>query len=458
VLELGTWGGDGRASRRAGDAIRRHERKVARIAEQLRRRRSTAPLSLRKKAVSHQVPKRGDAKYVDEQLDISDLDEILAIDPAARTCVAESGVTFVDLVAATLRHGLTPLVVPELKTITVGGAVSGCSIESASFKYGGFHDSCLEYEVITATGEVLVCRPDDASQLLFQMMHGTFGTLGILSRLTFRLIPAQPYVRLDYERFATVEDFHRALGRHVEAGDVDFLDGMVHAPDDLVLALGRFVDRAPYTTRYDWTKVYYESTRRRRQDFLTTEAYFFRYDRGVTNVHPSSWLGRLLVGPLFGSSQLLRLAEKANGALWRERPPVTVDVFLPYSRVPDFLDWHTRALGHFPLWCVPYARVQDYAWLTDGFYRNVPDRLFVDFAIYGMKQPPDGRNYYRLIEEKLLELGGIKTLISHNYYEEEEFWRIWNKPNYERAKAVADPNNVFRDLYTKTCRAAQGKR
>jgi FAD/FMN-containing dehydrogenase len=438
-------------------AARRHELRVARIAEQLRTRRSTAPLSLLKKAVSHQVPKRGDAKYVDERLDISDLDEILSIDRERRTCVAESGVTFVDLVAATLRHGLCPLVVPELKTITVGGAVSGCSIESASFKYGGFHDTCLAYEVIAATGEVLVCTPENHHQLLFQMMHGTFGTLGILSKLVFKLVPAEPFVRVDYERFGSFADFHRALGRHAAAQEADFIDGMVHAPDHLVLALGRFVRTAPYVSRYDWTKVYYQSTRARRQDFLTTEGYFFRYDRGVTNVHPKTWLGRLLLGRLFGSSQLLRLAEKANRLLRKRRPAVTLDVFLPYSRVLDFLEWHTGELGHFPLWCVPYARVRDYPWLADRFYRDLPDTLFVDFAIYGMKQPPDGRNYYRLLEEKLFELGGMKTLISHNYYAEEEFWRTWNRPNYQRAKAVADPHNVFRDLYAKTCRAAQGE-
>ena len=382
-------------------AAQRHDLKVDQIADQLRLRRSTAPLSLRKKAVSHQVPKRGDAKYADEQLDISDLNEILSIDPVSRTCVAESGVTFVDLVAATLRCGLAPFIVPELKTITVGGAVSGCSVESASFKYGGFHDTCTEYEVITASGDVLVCTPKNENQLLFQMMHGTFGTLGILSKLTFRLVPARPYVRLDYERFETVAAFHAAIGRHAETGDDDFIDGMVHAPDDLVLAVGTFVEEAPYTNRYDWTKVYYQSTRKRQQDFLPTEAYFFRYDRGVTNVHPKTWLGRLLLGRFFGSSELLRLAEKANGVLDRKRPAVTLDLFLPYSKVPAFLEWHTQELKHFPLWCVPYARVQDYAWLADGFYRNLSDRLFVDFAIYGMKQPPDGRNYYRLIEEKL---------------------------------------------------------
>jgi FAD/FMN-containing dehydrogenase len=289
------------------------------------------------------------------------------------------------------------------------------------------------------------------------MLHGTFGTLGILSKLTFRLIPAEAYVRIDYEHFASVADFQAAIKRHTARRDADFVDGMVHAPDDLVLSVGRFAASAPYISRYDWTKVYFESTRQRREDFLTTEGYFFRYDRGVTNVHPKTWLGRLLFGRFLGSSELLRLAEKANGALASERPTVTLDLFLPFSKVPAFLEWHARELGHFPLWCVPYARVQDYPWLADSFYRDLPDDLFVDFAIYGMKQPPDGRNYYRLIEEKLFELGGMKTLISHNYYSEDEFWRTWNRPNYDRAKAIADPNNVFRDLYTKTCLAAQGR-
>src|SRR5882672_11317412 len=162
-----------------------HGAKVARIVAQLRAHPGDRPVSLRKKAVSHQVPKAGDLRHKDPKIDISDLTEILEIDPVRRVCVAESGVTFVDLVAATLAHGLVPIVVPELKTITIGGAVAGCSIESMSFVHGGFHDTCLEYEVITASGEVLTCTPD-RNELVFQMLHGAFGTLGILTRLTFK--------------------------------------------------------------------------------------------------------------------------------------------------------------------------------------------------------------------------------------------------------------------------------
>jgi hypothetical protein len=107
------------------------------------------------------------------------------------------------------------------------------------------------------------------------------------------------------------------------------------------------------------------------------------------------------------------------------------------------------------LWCVPYRRARDYEWLVPAFYDRLEDEMFLDLAIYGMKQTGDV-NYHRLMEEKLRELGGIKTLIAHNYYPEDEFWTIWNKPNYDAAKAVTDPKNVFRDVYKKMCKAAMG--
>src|ERR1043166_4282403 len=102
----------------------RHLAKVARIVAQLEARRGVRPLSLHKRSVSHQVPKARDLRHHDEKIDVGELTEILSIDPVRRICVAESGVTFVDLVRATLEHGLLPIVVPELSTITIGGAVS----------------------------------------------------------------------------------------------------------------------------------------------------------------------------------------------------------------------------------------------------------------------------------------------------------------------------------------------
>jgi FAD/FMN-containing dehydrogenase len=432
-----------------------HARKVLRIAAQLRAHDGKKPVSLRKAAPPHQVPKGGDLRRRDAKIDVSRLTTIIDIDPVKRICVAESGVMFCDLVEATLRYGLVPIVVPELKTITVGGAVSGCSIESMSYRYGGFHDTCLEYEVVTARGDVLICTPTNEHALVFQMMHSSFGTLGILTRLTFRLVPAKAFVRVDYEKHTSLADYQAAIQRHFTAQDVDFMDGIIHSPDELVLSVGRFVDKAPFVNAYDWTKIYYLSTRERAHDYLKTPDYFFRYDRGVTNVHPKSYVGRLLFGKLLGSGNTLKLADKFNFMFKSDRPTVILDVFLPFSAAPAFMEWYQRELGHFPLWCVPYKRVHDYEWLDDSFYADMTDQLFLDLAIYGMEQP-DGKNIHRMIEQKLRELGGIKTLISHNYYSKDEFWSIWNKRNYDAVKAITDPNNVFRDLYTKTCRAAMG--
>ena len=432
-----------------------HEQKIDRITKHLKERRSTKPVSLKKKAVSHEVPKPGDRRYLDEKIDLSDLNEILHINIDKRICIAEPGVIFFDLVTATMKYNLVPIIVPELKTITIGGAVAGCSIESMSYKHGGFHDTCIEYEIITADGAVLICTPDNENNLLFQMVHGTFGTLGIISKLKFKLIPAKPFVKVTYEKYSNIEDYKSAIWGHYESKDVDFMDGIIHSPTEYVLSVADFVDEAPYTHNYDWMRIYYLSTKSRKNDYLKTRAYFFRYDKGVTNVHPKFFLGRLFFGKLINSTRTLKLVEKLRRLIPSDKIPVTVDVFIPFSKVSDFMEWYKREVKHFPLWCVPYRLVREYEWVSADFLNKIRDKLILDLAIYGMKKKR-GKNYYKIIEDELMEIGGIKTLISNNYYSESDFWKIWNKENYDKVKGKTDPNNIFRGLYTKTCRTMMG--
>ena len=432
-----------------------HRAKVDRIQARLRAWPPGRPLSLKKRSPSHQVPKPGDLKYRDHKLDVSALDAIIDIDVAGRRCTAEPGVTFVDLVAATLPHGLVPLVVPELETITVGGAVSGCSIESMSFEVGGFHDTCLAYELLTGRGEPMRCCREGDDALVFNMMHGSFGTLGILTELSFRLCPAAPYVRVAYGKHSSAASYLASIAAHASARDVDFMDGIIHGPNLHVLTLGHFERYAPYTHRYDWVTPYYKTTARRVEDYFKTPDYFFRYNRGVTGVRPRSLWARLLLGRFLDSTRVLRLADRFNHLLTPEQIGVTVDLFIPYSRCEEFLAWYWREFGPHPLWCVPYRPAEPYPWLSGAYHERLTDDLFVDLAIYGFRGDP-GRNYYRLLEEKLHELGGLKTLIAPNYYGEEEFWGVFNRDNHFAVKARTDPDGLFRDLYTKTCRAARG--
>jgi|TARA_Y100000034_G_scaffold87224_1_gene104586 FAD/FMN-containing dehydrogenase len=431
-----------------------HKQKVDRISNQLKNRKSTEHLSLYKKAVSHEVPKPNDKRYTDEKIDVSDLNEILHIDAKKKICIAEPGVTFVDLVKATIKHGLVPLTVPEFKTITIGGAVAGCSIESMSFMHGGFHDNCVEYEIITAKGEVLTCSPKK-NNLLFQMVHGTFGTLGIISKLKFRLTPAKPIVKVTYEKYRTLEEYKKAIWRRFKNKDCDFMDGIIHSPTKYVLSIGKFVDKAPYTHSYDWMRVYYKSTKRRKEDYIKTPDYFFRYNKGVTNVIPKSFIGRLLFGKFISSNEVLKIFEKIRRFVPASRIPVTLDVFIPFSKATEFMDWYRREVNFFPIWCVPYRRGHDYEWISKEVLKKSSDKLYLDLAIYGLEKNRD-KDYYKIIEDKLMEIGGLKTLISTNYYTEKEFWKTWNKKNYDKIKKRTDPNNIFRNLYTKMCKASRG--
>lgn len=431
-----------------------HEQKVERIAQQLQERKSTEPVSLKKKAVSHEVPKPNDKRYLDEKIDVSDLDEILSIDPEKQICIAEPGVTFVDLVKATMKYNLVPIVVPELKTITIGGAVAGCSIESMSYRYGGFHDTCLEYEVITAKGDVLICAPENENSLIFQMVHGTFGTLGIIAKLKFTLIPAKPFVKLEHEKYGNLEDYKVAIWKHFQNKDIDFMDGIIFSPTEYVLCAGNFVDKAPYIHRYDWIRVYFQSTAKRKEDYMKTADYFFRYDKGLTTVRPKSFLGRLLFRKFLSSTLTLKMANTLHRLIPAGAIPFTLDTFIPFSKIGEFMKWYEKEVDYFPLWCVPY-KTRHYEWISSDFLKKTDDSLFLDIAIYGMRKR-DGKNYYKMIEDELMKIGGIKTLISNNYYTEEDFWKTWNKENYYKAKNITDPNNIFRDLYTKTCKATRG--
>ncbi|RKH54209.1 FAD-binding oxidoreductase [Corallococcus sp. AB050B] len=431
-----------------------HEAKVEAIARQLRQRKGKGPASFKKKSPPHSVPKRFDARRRDEKVDLSDLDQILDIDTVGMTCTAEPAVTFDEVVRATLPLGLIPYIVPEHKTITLGGAIAGCSIESMSFRQGGFHDTCLEYEVITAKGEVLRCTPRE-DPLLFEMMHGSFGTLGILSKLRFKLVRCAPFVRVTNETHASLESFQQAIWHHFQDTGADYLDGQIFSPTKHVLCVGHFVDRAPYVHRYDWLTAYCESIPRRGEDYLPTYDYLFRYNRGVTHVKPKNLLARALFGKLIHSDSVLRTANRFTQLLPKKDPPVIVDVFVPFSRTAGFMDWYHREMKHYPVWCVPFRRTRDYEWLTPRWWSGMKDPLFLDLAVYGMPQPP-GRNVYKELEDELQRVNGTKTLISYNYYDKETFWSIWNRDTYQAVKQRTDPDNLFRDLYVKTCKAALG--
>src|ERR671933_2493912 len=109
--------------------------------------------------------------------------------------------TYEHLVDATLPHGLMPLVVPQLKTITLGGAVTGLGIESTSFRSGLPHESVLEMDILTGDGRVVTATRDNEHADLFFGFPNSYGSLGYATRLRIELEPVPAYAALRHVRF-----------------------------------------------------------------------------------------------------------------------------------------------------------------------------------------------------------------------------------------------------------------
>ncbi|HEY7812576.1 MAG TPA: FAD-binding protein, partial [Nakamurella sp.] len=129
-------------------------------------------------------------------LDVSGLTGVFAVDPVARTADVGGICTYQDLVAATLPHGLAPLVVPQLKTITVGGAATGGGIESTAFRNGVVYDDIAVMDILTGSGDVVTAAPDGPHADLYYGFANSYGSLGYATRLRVRLEPVEPYVAL----------------------------------------------------------------------------------------------------------------------------------------------------------------------------------------------------------------------------------------------------------------------
>jgi FAD/FMN-containing dehydrogenase len=188
-------------------------------------------------------------------IDLKRFDHVLAVDAAAGVVESEGMVRYVDLADATLAHGVMPAVVPQLKSITLGGAVAGVGIEATSFRHGLVHDTIAALDVVTGDGRIVTCTPENEHRDLFFGIPNSYGTLGYALKLSARTLRVKPYVQIEHLRYTDAAACFADVAHYVHERDGDFLDGVVFAPGELYLTRGTFVDSAPYTSDYSYERI-----------------------------------------------------------------------------------------------------------------------------------------------------------------------------------------------------------
>ena len=400
-------------------------------------------------------------------LDTSGLTSVIAIDARGRTAEVSGMCTYETLVAATLPYGLAPLVVPQLKTITLGGAVTGLGIESTSFRNGLPHESVLEMDILTATGAIITASRDKNPDL-FHAFPNSYGTLGYSVRLKIELAPVQPFVALRNLRFTDLTQLIETMTAIVDSGrfgniPVDYLDGVVFSANESYLCLGTQTSAPGPVSDYTGQDIYYRSLARRAEDRLTIGGYLWRWDtdwfwcsRAFGVQHPlirRLWPRRFrrssVYWKIIALDRRLQIAERLDAR--RGRPPrerVVQDVEVPADRCVEFLEWFLDEVPIAPVWLCPLRLRGPDSW---PLYPLEPGRTYVNAGFWSSvpaADPAEGRTN-RAIERQVSILGGHKSLYSDAFYDREEFERLYGGETYRGVKETYDPDSRLLDLYAK---------
>lgn len=412
---------------------------------------------------------RARAKRDAPGLDTSGLTGVIAVDSDARTADVAGMCTYENLVAATLPYGLSPLVVPQLKTITLGGAVTGLGIESASFRNGLPHESVLEMDILTGAGELITASPDQHADL-YRAFPNSYGTLGYSTRLRIELEPVAPFVALRHIRFHSLAAMVATMDRIVDTGGldgvrVDYLDGVVFNADESYLCIGVRTTTPGPVSDYTGQQVYYRSIQHDndvKEDRLTIHDYFWRWDTdwfwcsrsfGTQNPRLRRWWPRRyrrssVYWKLVALDQRFDIADRIETR--KGRPPrerVVQDVELPIETTCEFLEWFLDTVPITPIWLCPLRLRADDGW---PLYPIRPNHTYVNIGFWS--SVPVGATEgatNRLIEAKVGSLDGHKSLYSDSYYAREEFNEMYGGEAYLTVKKTYDPDSRLLDLYAK---------
>jgi len=154
-------------------------------------------------------------------LDLSMMDRVLDIDPAARTARVQPGIINADLQQHLAPHNLCFSPDPvSAHLATVGGNIIENAGGPHALKYGVTYNHVLAAEVVLADGTVIHLNADDDGPDLLGVLIGSEGTLGILTEATVALRPIAPVTRSLMGSFATAHDAAETISAIIRTGTV----------------------------------------------------------------------------------------------------------------------------------------------------------------------------------------------------------------------------------------------
>jgi glycolate oxidase len=153
------------------------------------------------------------------------LNRIVLIDTDNLIAVVEPGVITGDLHRAVLKQGLFYPPDPASSDFcTLGGNAAECAGGPKAVKYGVTRDYVIGLEVVLPTGEIIQTGVQTAKGVvgydLTRLLVGSEGTLGVITRLTLRLLPKPEVVKTATAVFDQMETAAETVSEIIRQGIV----------------------------------------------------------------------------------------------------------------------------------------------------------------------------------------------------------------------------------------------
>jgi glycolate oxidase len=178
-------------------------------------------------------------------LGLSRLDQILEIDPLARTARVQPGVRNLAISEAAAEHSLFYGPDPSSQiACSIGGNIAQNSGGVHCLKYGLTIHNVLEVQFVDVNGELVTVGGDGLDSAGFDLLAlviGSEGLLGVVTEIKVRLLPAPECAQVILAAFDSVQAAGDAVGAVISAGIIpaglEMMDGpAIRAAEDFAQA------------------------------------------------------------------------------------------------------------------------------------------------------------------------------------------------------------------------------
>jgi FAD/FMN-containing dehydrogenase len=242
----------------------------------------------------------------------------------------------------------------------------------------------------------------------------------------------------------------------------------VFSADESYLCIGVQTATPGPVSDYTGQRIYYRSIQHdgadgaEKHDRLTIHDYLWRWDTDwfwcsrafgaqspkLRRLWPRRYRRSSFYWKLIAYDQRFNIAdriEKRNG-----RPPlerVVQDIEVPIGRCAEFLGWFLENVPIEPIWLCPLRLRDDGGW---PLYPIRPHHTYVNVGFWSsVPVGPQEGHTNKLIERKVSELDGHKSLYSDAFYSQDEFDELYGGEAYKTVKKAYDPDSRLLDLYAK---------